>query len=452
MKRIESTPQFFETEKNQTNQYMKPYKFTAAKTLLPLFGLLTWVTFVEALPFTYQPGDLCLGFRKTNPLGTYELVADIGPITNYLNLAPGATITVNQYVAAQIVPDSFPNWTNLEWSVTGGANIASTVPGAPADTVWMTALRPNGASGKLPARTATSGQQAAVVNIANIFAGAASISGTLASNQVNTATFVQEPVATANSLNYSVYMADQTLASLGDLQSSAPQTAGGQQINLENTTGTPFNTASQADFWEVRPTGYVDPHSGMTNGNGYNLGYFQLSTSGTLTFTRLAAPVAGFVGSPTNGVASLQVTFTDTSLGSVTNWLWNFGDGHTLTNSANSSPKHTYTTAGNYTVTLTTTGPGGNNVATRTSYIVVTGGVPSVPKFNLASLSGGKFVISGTNGTASAQFRVLCSTNLAAAATNWIPVYTNTFLSNGSFAYTNSSPTNPGYFFRLVAP
>jgi len=66
--------------------------------------------------------------------------------------------------------------------------------------------------------------------------------------------------------------------------------------------------------------------------------------------------------------------------------------------------------------------------------------------------SSGKFIFSGTNGPASAQFRVLSTTNLALAIASWAPVYTNTILSNGSFAYTNSSPTNKAAFYRLVSP
>lgn len=80
------------------------------------------------------------------------------------------------------------------------------------------------------------------------------------------------------------------------------------------------------------------------------------------------APVAEFSGSPTSGTAPLLVNFSDLSSGSVTSWAWTFGDGGTSTAQ---NPSHTYTSAGNFTVTLTATGPGGSDGETKASYISV---------------------------------------------------------------------------------
>ncbi|RLC86129.1 MAG: hypothetical protein DRI79_10450 [Chloroflexi bacterium] len=81
-----------------------------------------------------------------------------------------------------------------------------------------------------------------------------------------------------------------------------------------------------------------------------------------------APVVAGFVASPTEGVAPLTVVFTNTSTGDYTASLWDFGDGVTSTLE---SPTHTYTTPGVYTVTLMVEGPGGEDTETRTDYITV---------------------------------------------------------------------------------
>ncbi len=81
------------------------------------------------------------------------------------------------------------------------------------------------------------------------------------------------------------------------------------------------------------------------------------------------APTADFSGAPLTGEAPLQVTFSDLSSGAPDNWSWTFGDGGTSTAQ---DPSHTYTSAGNYTVTLTAGNGAGNNVKTRTAYIVVT--------------------------------------------------------------------------------
>ena len=84
-------------------------------------------------------------------------------------------------------------------------------------------------------------------------------------------------------------------------------------------------------------------------------------------------PIAAFSATPINGVAPLAVTFTDTSIGTITNRFWSFGDGST-TNTTLSSLVHVYSAAGNNvnTVSLTVSGPGGSGTMNRTNYIVVT--------------------------------------------------------------------------------
>ena len=80
-------------------------------------------------------------------------------------------------------------------------------------------------------------------------------------------------------------------------------------------------------------------------------------------------PVANFWGSPKSGNVSLNVTFTDISTGEPTAWDWSFGDG---TYSAQQNPVHTYSAAGNYTVTLTSSNTAGASTQTKTNYINVT--------------------------------------------------------------------------------
>jgi len=80
-------------------------------------------------------------------------------------------------------------------------------------------------------------------------------------------------------------------------------------------------------------------------------------------------PVAAFSASPTSGKAPLTVTFTDKSTGTPTKWKWSFGDG---TTSTQKNPKHKYSKAGKYTVTLTVTNAAGSNTIKKTNYIKVT--------------------------------------------------------------------------------
>jgi PKD repeat protein len=85
-------------------------------------------------------------------------------------------------------------------------------------------------------------------------------------------------------------------------------------------------------------------------------------------------PTADFAASSEEGPAPLNVTFTDLSTGDITHWHWDFGDGQF---SSDSEPKHTYTKAGDYNVSLTIMGPGGSDLETRVEYIKVGGGVIS---------------------------------------------------------------------------
>lgn len=81
------------------------------------------------------------------------------------------------------------------------------------------------------------------------------------------------------------------------------------------------------------------------------------------------AIIARFTNNVTSGYTPVSVQFTDTSIGgAIVSYLWNFGDGSTSTEK---NPSHTYTTPGNFTVTLTVNGPGGlyTEVLTKTGLI-----------------------------------------------------------------------------------
>ena len=56
--------------------------------------------------------------------------------------------------------------------------------------------------------------------------------------------------------------------------------------------------------------------------------------------------------------APLTVTFTDSSMGDITGWLWDFGDGNT---SIEKNPVYVYQKQGNYSVGLKVSGPAGTN-------------------------------------------------------------------------------------------
>ncbi len=68
----------------------------------------------------------------------------------------------------------------------------------------------------------------------------------------------------------------------------------------------------------------------------------------TVTVTVNPNPVAAF----TSSSSGLTISFTDQSTGNIQSWAWDFGDNNTSTAA---SPTHTYSSNGNYIVTLTVT-------------------------------------------------------------------------------------------------
>jgi PKD repeat protein len=77
---------------------------------------------------------------------------------------------------------------------------------------------------------------------------------------------------------------------------------------------------------------------------------------------------AQFSATPTTGNPPLTVTFTDASIGTITGWSWNFGDGQTSTAQ---NPSHVYQQTGSYTVTLTVNGPNGSDSEQKAGLIEV---------------------------------------------------------------------------------
>jgi PKD repeat protein len=95
------------------------------------------------------------------------------------------------------------------------------------------------------------------------------------------------------------------------------------------------------------------------------------NSTNALVGTGAVGLVADFAGSPTSGTWPLTVSFTDSSSGTITNRLWDFGD-NTSTNTAVTSLTHSYAGIGTNTVRLTVSGPLGTAGLTRAGYIVVT--------------------------------------------------------------------------------
>jgi PKD repeat protein len=79
----------------------------------------------------------------------------------------------------------------------------------------------------------------------------------------------------------------------------------------------------------------------------------------------IAAPTANFRGVIQND--GKTVAWTDKSTGDITSWLWDFGDGN---GSTQQNPTYTYQSLGDYTVTLTVSGPGGSNSKSKVLHLI----------------------------------------------------------------------------------
>jgi PKD repeat protein len=133
---------------------------------------------------------------------------------------------------------------------------------------------------------------------------------------------------------------------------------------------------SAADFGYGIATGttgnvYVTGKTSSYLGFPTTLNAFMISNAGgsDVFVTKLNALLANFTANRTTGVFPLSVQFTDTSEGTFSSWLWDFGDGNSSTAQ---NPSHIYAMPGSYTVSLRVTGYGGTDTLTRNAYINVT--------------------------------------------------------------------------------
>ena len=129
-----------------------------------------------------------------------------------------------------------------------------------------------------------------------------------------------------------------------------------------STVKNPAHLYSKAGNYTVKLT--VKNAAGSTN-TVTKTNYIKVATS-----TTAQKPVISFWGSKVSGPVPLTITFTDASTGTPTAWNWNFGDG--TANSTLKNPRHTYSNAGTYSVTLTASNTAGSTTKTRANYITVT--------------------------------------------------------------------------------
>jgi gliding motility-associated-like protein len=163
------------------------------------------------------------------------------------------------------------------------------------------------------------------------------------------------------------------------------------------------------------------------------------TTSFTDSAIITAIPVAKFSSAPSDVCASVPVLFTDQSTGSITGWVWNFGDG---TTSNVQNPSHNFADTGKMVVTLTVSNLGCKNTYQGDTVIIH----PPIANFGVYNQCLFQFIKVFTDSSIGAVSRVWnfgdgqTSTSLNpqhtyAATGNYQVSLT---VTNGSCSYTNT--------------
>jgi PKD repeat protein len=129
------------------------------------------------------------------------------------------------------------------------------------------------------------------------------------------------------------------------------------------------------DFGDGRTSTAANPTHGYRSAGLFTVRLTVTDTAGNSATSTKAAYVnalpltAGFTAAPKDGPAPLGVRFADHTLGTPSQWFWDFGDGAT---SASRNPAHEYTEPGTYSVALTVKDAAGNtSTRTQAAYVSV---------------------------------------------------------------------------------
>jgi PKD repeat protein len=158
---------------------------------------------------------------------------------------------------------------------------------------------------------------------------------------------------------------------------TTPQDTGGWAMAIDNSI--PANTPANYTY-KVEAANIVGDDYVYAGSQGFPTITRNSSPSGiNSSFPLTAPPQASFTNlTPTKGYAPLNVTFSDTSPGTIFGWDWNFGDGNFASDNGKQNPSHVFELPGNYTVTLITMNTGGNSTISAPMTVNVTA-VPRPP-------------------------------------------------------------------------
>lgn len=186
---------------------------------------------------------------------------------------------------------------------------------------------------------------------------------------------------------------------------------------------------------------YVRAYRSSIDSNASNT--IQITTAACIP----AAPTANFDAWPQSGYVPLTVAFHNTSSGNYTSCLWNYGDGNSGT-SCTAYHDHIYTTPGNYTVSLTVTGPGGADTRTITDYITAIAVCPNPDIPMLTYPADGAYV---ANNTPTLQWSSVSNANEYQIELSIFPTFGGVIISEyvGTPQYTTPEFLGGAFYWRV---
>ncbi|HEU6447315.1 MAG TPA: hypothetical protein VFV23_02615 [Verrucomicrobiae bacterium] len=299
--------------------------------------------------FTYKDGDLVAGFRNPST-GSYELVANVGNITNFIAQPIGTVIPIATLSSNQLA-DAFGNITTsqFQWSVSAAifGSIGNWNGFPRSDTIWFTLPRSSpGTQTPAPLRQNGGSQSNCKQSILSFESGASLISSQLGAGslgQDNGSTLVREPVNYQNeNENYSDFVKDPNDSSIGDYNGNLGNN--GSALNIENATSHPFKSASVSDLYQSVSLDHTN------SGPADYIGYFTLNTNGVMTFTRATTQTSSTPPQPritsVTRIGNTSTVFFATTNGSFTYSLY-FTNSSGLKTAVTNWPKSLTTVIGN---------------------------------------------------------------------------------------------------------
>ena len=362
----------------------------------------------------------------TNPAGSDTLTQNNFVTVNTTPVA-GFTSSVNGTTAT--FTNTSTNATSYSWNFGDGGNSMSTNPTHTyaTDGVYTVVLSATNACG-----TVTSSQTVTIVTppVAGFSANNTSGCAPL------TVQFTNQSSANATTFAWS-FPGGNPSTSAAQNPSVTYATAGTYNVSLTVSNSAGSNTSTQTNYITVNTVplaGFSSSVNGTmatftntsTNATSYSWNFGDGGTStatnpthnyatdgvytvilsatnpcGTVTSTHtvtiVTPPSASFSANNTTGCAPLAVQFNNLSSANATTWAWTFPGGSPSTSTAQ-NPNVTYSTPGNFNVTLIASNSAGSDTTTLTNYIHVQG--PPATSFTVAiNVYVANFTNTTTNGT-----------------------------------------------------